>query len=358
MQNKTLLTEKKAIFNTSIQDTEIPPLQDGEVLLQIDKYALTSNNVTYAVIGFQVKYWDFFPASEPWGIVPVWGFATVTESKCEGLEVGEKVYGYFPMSQYLKIKAGKINAFSFMDISEHRQELSPIYNTYNREGKTLNFPEGVEDFMPITKPLFMTSFLINEFLKIENFFGAKNVIITSASSKTSLGLAFALSKLDHDHGKTIVGLTSSRNVDFVKETGLYDEVVNYDDVAEKINNTDTVIVDMAGSGKLNMQLYEFLGDNLKHLCKVGLTDWSAAQMDSKIPVARFFFAPTYAQGFFKQHGPAKAHEIMTKALYSFINTANEWIDLEYLTSFEDLQNTFTSMMKGEVDPRKGYIVKC
>ena len=221
MINKSLYTEKKAILNTSIKEEEMTSTADGEVILKIDKYALTSNNVTYAVIGYQVKYWDFFPAPEPWGKVPVWGFATVEESKCEGVEVGEKVYGYFPMSQYLKIKAGKVNQFSFMDISEHRQALAPIYNTYSREGKILNFPEGVEDFIPITKPLFMTSFLICEFLHLEDFFTSENVIITSASSKTSLGLAYTLKNIQKDHNKNVIGLTSTRNVEIVKETGLY-----------------------------------------------------------------------------------------------------------------------------------------
>ncbi len=357
MINKSLYTEKKAILNTSIKEEEMTSTADGEVILKVDKYALTSNNVTYAVIGYQVKYWDFFPAPEPWGKVPVWGFATVEESKCEGVEVGEKVYGYFPMSQYLKIKAGKVNQFSFMDISEHRQALAPIYNTYSREGEILNFPEGVEDFIPITKPLFMTSFSICEFLHLEDFFTSENVIITSASSKTSLGLAYTLKNIQKDHNKNVIGLTSTRNVEFVKETGLYNQVIDYKDVAAEVPSKDSVMVDMAGNGKLNLALYEQLGERLKHLCKVGLTDWSSANMESKIPVARFFFAPTYAQGFFKKHGPAKGNEITTKALYSFIETASKWIDLEYLSTFEDLQSTFTAMISGKVDPSKGYIIK-
>ena len=357
MKQKALYTEKNSILNTKVVDSEVPELEDGEVLMKIDKYALTSNNVTYAVIGYQIKYWDFFPAPEPWGIVPVWGFATVVESKAKGIEEGERIYGYFPMAGYLKIMAGKINPFSFIDVSEHRSELATVYNTYNREGKELKYPEGTEDYLPIAKPLFMTSFLINEFLNLENFFEAENIIITSASSKTSLGLAYCLSVLNNDHGKNIIGLTSTRNVTFVANTGLYNQVADYKDIKAKVSRTDTVIVDMAGNGQLNSDLFDHLGEKLKHLCKVGLTDWSKASIEVKIPVARFFFAPTYAAGFFKQHGPAKANEIMMSALSSFISTASEWIKLEYLDSFEALQTTFLEMVKGKVDPSKGYIVK-
>ncbi len=357
MINKSLYVEKKAILNTSIKINSINTLSENEVLLKIDKYALTSNNVTYAVIGFQVKYWDFFPAPEPWGIVPVWGFATVAESRHPDVQIGEKVYGYFPMSEYLIIKPGKITDFSIVDISTQRAAMAAIYNTYNREGMTLKYPDKVEDFLPIVKPLYVTSYLINEFLKNEDFFGAENVIITSASSKTAIGLAFTLKKLQTDHGKKIIGLTSTKNVDFVKRTGLYDEVIDYKNIASSISSKPSIIVDMAGNGALNMALFKQLNDNLKHLCNVGLTDWSKASLQSKIPVAKFFFAPTFAQIFFRKHGVLKGQEIVTKALNSFILTAKIWIDLEYLHSFEDLQSTFVAMINGNVDPSKGYIFK-
>ena len=35
----------------------------GQVLLRIDRFALTANNVTYGVAGDQIGYWQFFPPS-------------------------------------------------------------------------------------------------------------------------------------------------------------------------------------------------------------------------------------------------------------------------------------------------------
>lgn len=32
-----------------------------------------------AVMGDAVRYWEFFPADEPWGQIPVWGFAELVE---------------------------------------------------------------------------------------------------------------------------------------------------------------------------------------------------------------------------------------------------------------------------------------
>ena len=42
--------------------------------MRVDRFALTANNITYAVMGNQLKYWSLFPAPSGFGIVPVWGF--------------------------------------------------------------------------------------------------------------------------------------------------------------------------------------------------------------------------------------------------------------------------------------------
>ena len=54
-------------------------LEDGQVRVAIDKFAITSNNVSYAVSGDAIGYWRFFPAGEGWGKVTVWGFGDVVE---------------------------------------------------------------------------------------------------------------------------------------------------------------------------------------------------------------------------------------------------------------------------------------
>ncbi|MFX6226275.1 DUF2855 family protein, partial [Acinetobacter baumannii] len=77
------------------------------------------------------------------------------------------------------------------------------------------------------KPLVVTSFLIADFLEDNGFFGARQVLVSSASSKTSLGLAFCLKRLAA-HDIAVVGLTSPGNRTFVEEVGYFDRVVTYD----------------------------------------------------------------------------------------------------------------------------------
>src|SRR5689334_14380378 len=77
--------------------------------LRVDAFALTSNNITYAVFGAAMQYWDFFPTADPeaWGCVPVWGFAEVVESTSDACTVGERLYGYLPMASELVVEPGR-----------------------------------------------------------------------------------------------------------------------------------------------------------------------------------------------------------------------------------------------------------
>ena len=166
-----LQINKSNLFQSKTHKADIGHLEEGEVLFKINKFALTTNNITYAVTGSQLNYWNFFPINEDgWGIIPSWGFAEVIESKAEDIQTGEKVYGYFPMASHLKIKAGNISEHSISDMATHRQPMVAIYNTYNRLGMDIKYPASIQDYMPIFQPLFATSFLNYEYFKIERFF--------------------------------------------------------------------------------------------------------------------------------------------------------------------------------------------
>ena len=355
--NKTFLVHKTELNNTKISESEKPDLQEGEVLFKVDKYAMTTNNITYAVVGHKIGYWKFFPAEEPFGIVPVWGYADVTDSKHEGVRVGERFYGYFPMSNFLKIKAGKCSPFGITDGSEHRAELAPIYNSYSNTKSDISYNKEMEDYAPIIRPLFTTSFLNYQFLKTESFFEAEQIIITSASSKTAMGLAFMLKKNQNEDGKKVVGLTSPRNVEFVKSTGYYDEVITYDDLENDLNQKDSTVVDMAGNSKLLFRIYDFLGEKLKYSSLIGLTDWTSEKEFKELPRSKFFFAPAFAQQLFKEWGMGKANKEIANAGAEFTQAASKWMDLVYLNDFESLSELYHEMLKGKVDPKKGNIVK-
>lgn len=350
------LVNKSNLFKSQFDTSDTSELEAGEVLFRIDKYALTTNNITYAVVGHRMKYWDFFPVDEQWGIVPVWGFAEVVESKNESIAVGTRYYGYYPMSSYLKVKAGKVNPFGFTDISEHRQALASIYNFYTNTKMDPGYNQAKEDYMPIIKPLFATSFLNYYFLQESNFFEADQIAITSASSKTGLGLAYLLRHNKATDGKTVIGLTSKRNVEFVEKTGYYDQVIAYDDVIEQMPDKATTIVDMAGNADLLHKIYEAMGAQLKYISLIGLTDWQASKSSGKIPVAQLFFAPTHAENKIKEWGNETFTVRLSKSLKEFTADAASWMELAYINSKDATQELYLDMLNGKVNPSIGYII--
>lgn len=98
---------------------------ENEVVLKVDKFALTANNITYGVAGDMIGYWQFSPADLPNGNIPVWGMGTVVKSANAELNVGDRYYGYFPMASYLLVKPEKITSRGFVDGAAHRSQLPP-----------------------------------------------------------------------------------------------------------------------------------------------------------------------------------------------------------------------------------------
>ena len=127
-----VLVRRDAISVSEVRENPPPAIGPGEILLAVEQFAVTANNVTYAAIGEAMKYWDFFPAPDGFGIVPVWGHARVVASNADGFDVGERVYGYLPMASHLVVAPGAVKPGSFVDTAPHRQHLAAVYNQYRR----------------------------------------------------------------------------------------------------------------------------------------------------------------------------------------------------------------------------------
>ncbi len=208
------------------EDGEPPAPGDGEALLAVDRFGLSANNITYAKFGEAMSYWSFFPAPEGWGRMPVWGFATVAESRVEALPEGARIYGYLPPSSELLVRPARAGAQGFVDASAHRAALPAAYNSYQRTDGDPYYDAAREDQQMLLRPLFFTSWLIDDFLRDSELFGAGTVVLSSASSKTASGLAFLLSR---EGDAEVLGLTSAGAADFTRSLGVYDEVLRYDE---------------------------------------------------------------------------------------------------------------------------------
>lgn len=345
--NKEQLEEAKFVKESS------PVLTDGEILLKVEQYYLSSNNITYAVIGEKYKYWNFFPKEEPWGAIPVWAYLSVIESKHPTIEVGECFFGFAPMADSFKVCVGNYTAHGFSDRTAHREGLIALYNYYTKtEAKQLK-QEGI--FL-LTKITFPTSFLIHFFLEEEAFFDAQQIVITSASSKTALGLAFLLKKYQDKTGKDIIGITASKNKSFVEQSGYYDKVISYTEIKDVLPQKQSVVLDISGNVDVLVNINALLQEDLKHIARIGITDWTANKEFENFPNAVPFVVGDQYKKMLEKLGPQKTTELLMEEQHSFTASIQKIISLSYIKTVE-LPIFYQKLLKGTTNPKLGYIVQ-
>ena len=336
---------------------EAPPdLAPGQALLRVDAFALTANNVTYGVAGDALKYWDFFPSHDrEWGRIPVWGFADVVSTTHDGVADGTRVYGYLPMSTHLVVTPGRVEPLSFTDVAPRRASLPGAYNQYQRLDADPTHDPAHDDYRMLLWPLFFTSFVIDDFLEDNAFFGATTVIVSSASSKTAIGTAF---QLEQRKTVDVVGLTSERNVGFVEGLGVYDRVVLYDDV-DGLDQTQSVYVDIAGDASVRSAVHRAFGDRLAYSMMVGATHWdepAAAPVDLPGPAPSFFFAPTQISKRSKDWGRAGLGDRVASAWGRFVEFCDGWVQIRHGHGPEAVEQTYLEVLEGRGDPTVGHIL--
>jgi hypothetical protein len=331
--------------------------QPGEILCRVERFALTANNITYGVFGDQIGYWRFFPAEAPWGRIPVWGHARVLASGHPQIGAGERLFGYMPMSSHARFTVGRLDADSLIDAAPHRAELPPTYNRY------LRLPAGAgdrrgEDLYALFRPLFMLSFLVTDFLGEQQLFGARRAILSSASSKTALGLAQILAA-DRPGGIEVIGLTSPRNAAFVRATGYYDQVVDYAAIDQLPLQPGAVFIDMAGNAETLAAVHHRLGDQLKHSCLVGATHWdqrAAAATALPGPRPQFFFAPDRIRQRVHDWGRAEFDRRYNGQLQRFLGSIEPWFRLREVDGGEPALAAYRRLLAGDTDPAEGCLL--
>ena len=359
---QTIWVKKAALSETHLHQEAFPPLGDGEVRLRIESFSVTANNITYAVIGDMFGYWNFFPAQDDFGVVPMWGHAVVDESRHPDITAGERVYGYLPMGSHLDVLPGKISNGGFTDMAAHRQPMSPIYNQYARLNADPEHDPSKEAERMLFGPLFKTGFLIEAMFRRENWFGAQSLIMTSASSKTAMGLASVTKDLSPDIKR--IGMTSAGNMDFVKATGLYDDVIAYDDVSS-LPKTPSVSVDFAGNSNLLRRIHEALDDQLKYSCLVGATHVDARGANSAGraggslpgPAPILFFAPDHAVATVQELGAKGFGEAVARSWKSFLGAVDGVVDIDERNGLARAADAFVDTLRGKTDPQKGIIIR-
>lgn len=346
---RELHISKSDILATELVDIPQAPLAPGAARLKLDLFALTSNNVTYAAMGEgMLGYWDFFPAPEGFGKVPVWGFATVTESNAPDIAIGARYYGYYPLAESLDVIPKK-TATGFIDTAPHRAAKAVLYNIYTETSADPAYDAKFEPEQTLFRPLYGTGWWAADCITQS---AAKSVVFSSASSKTALATAHQLRKLG---GAELIGLTSPGNEAYVRDSGLYDRVVLYADAAALKVEAPATYVDYLGRAELTRAVHTALGSALTRSIIIGLTDWAAPRGGEPLPGPKpeFFFVPTYAAERLK--ADASLGGAMVRDLRAFYPASHAFVSVQRIAGAGAIQAAWTSLASGHIPPREGLV---
>jgi hypothetical protein len=350
------LTKRDDLHECRLAELEAGPLEPGQAALRVDSFGLTTNNITYAVFGDAMSYWDFFPAEDGWGRVPVWGFAEVEDAGDTGLEKGARIFGYLPPSSVLVVTPHNADERGFVDAAPHRAELPSPYNSYAFvDAMPVYEPEHEAEQM-LLWPLFYTSFLLDDFLGGERLYGAATVVLSSASSKTALGAAFQLAQRE---GVEVVGLTSPERVGFVEDLGIYGSVVGYPEV-DSLPTEPAVYVDMSGDAAVRAAVHEHYGDALRHDAVIGATHFERLAPEEARslpgPEPKFFFAPDQVHKRTAEWGREGLDSRFAEAWGPFIEWAGGWLEVVTGEGGDAVKAAYLELLDGRTDPSVGHVL--
>ncbi|KAF2174081.1 hypothetical protein M409DRAFT_16354 [Zasmidium cellare ATCC 36951] len=269
-----------------------PSLEDGSILIRSALVSLTANNLSYAHLGAVLNWWDAYtvPSSLPapysddsqYGIVPVWGYAEILESKISGLTPGQILFGFWPSHDLpvaLRLKSADDCPGHFIEITDSRQNLMNLYNRYILRPDIT--PSSVSASTPQTDSLAWQSIFLGAGRYISRYvFGSppihpglgslpwtaedadmsQAVIVSlSASGKTARVFQDALvgEREDKDGPLGWIGVTAGNGKGLIPQTKRFEtKIVGYEDITsetlmrwiEGLKPKRLIIIDFASRG--------------------------------------------------------------------------------------------------------------
>lgn len=342
----------------AIENTQ---LQDGEVMIAVDKVALTANSISYALAGKSglMRFLDLFPAPKGLGRIPCWGYGDVLHSKNPEVKTGQRLYGFFPLSSHIIVKPSNVTRSQFTDGQECKKVVAPFYSEYQFTAQQPGYNTNFENITMLFQPLFGTSYLLENYLIDHDFYGAEQVIVTSASSKTAMGFGYLLKK-NHREKCRSIGLTSAANVDFVKGLNCFDEVLCYDDVTKINQQASSVLFDVAGNREVQQKVHQHLGEGILYSGTVGKTHWDANEPPVKShvkgPAPVFWSGPDQLMKMRNASGADVLMQGMQGSMVDFLTSASGWIKMKTSTGEAEVQQCLLDFLNGQINANEGCIL--
>lgn len=339
---------RDALDQARIATEALPQLNpDINVVLQIERFALSANNMTYASEGAALGYWSLFPSEPGWGRIPVWGDAVVRESAVPEIRAGTRLFGLMPMASFVGMSV-EARGRGVREVSARRKALNPVYNRYQRVAPIAAVETREADLF--FRPLLAASYALAETLRASAFHDAETLVMLSASSRTALGTAMLVR-----NAIPTLGLTSARNRAFVERTGLYDTVGVYGDWHLSGAAGRCVVLDFAGNAELERQIRQRIGARLVNYVRIGSTHRGQAATIAEAD--DFFFAPAAIEQIVAERGAAAFEAAMEETIIRFARISRPWTDYVYLDTPAVLRVTVAELASGVAAPDKILIAR-
>jgi len=348
----TLLVDRRSFGTTRLVEEAETELAPDHVRLSIEHVALTANNITYAQSGDKLAYWDFYPVTADWGNVPAMGYAGVSESNVDGVAVGSRYYGWYPMSTSVDIRAAPTRD-GFRDDGAHREPHAAVYRGFTATDRdALATTAEDEPRHALLRGLFATGFLADAFFASDDYRGAEQAVVLSASSKTAIGYAASAQRTG---AVRCIGVTSPGNADFVRRLGYYDQVVTYDGLAD-IPVVPSVVIDMAGLGSAVATVHAHLRDDVRYSMVVGKSHHDSPRaIVEHGPKPKMFFAPGVVAQRLVDWGAADYQRRLREGVTAFIADSHAWLTVDERRGPTAVQAAWSELYSGDVAPSVGLV---
>lgn len=324
----------------------LPPPGQGQVVLAVERFGLSSNNLTYALLGDMLGHWAPFPAAAGWGRVPVWGAATVVAGDPAVALVGARFVGYLPMATRVMMRAVAAHP-GLRDVSVERTGMLPLYRELRRIDIDPTWSDDLIDAEVLMLPVYKPAGLLDDDLRRA---GTRHVVISSASSKTSMGIA----RLLVDRGVHVTGLSGRARAQTAASVGAFAQVLPYDDLDAIPVSEDTTYVDVAGDPAVARAVHERLGSALSHSIAVGGSHLAALggppAPDPTLPgppIVRFSVGQREVE-LTEQLGRAAVDQIEQDARQVLVPWADRTLRVQHVDGLEAARDAWTRIGLGNL----------
>jgi hypothetical protein len=338
-----------------VVDEAVRPPVGGEVLLAVQRFAVASNNLTYALLGDQLGHWAPFPAaSAGWGRVPAWGHAVVIDCDPALTAVGTRWSGYLPMATHFVVRAER-HGDRLRAVSPERAGMLPLYRDLSPV-VTGEADDGERAAVAVAMLPGVASALIDDMVTGT---GIGRVVVSSATSKTALTSALLLSR----RGIEVVGITSHPHVEAAWRAGVYDTVVAYEDVDTIASSSDAVYLDVAGRSTVTAAVHSRLGPSLRRSIAVGGSHRAASngtgQQPPPVPpgppIERFNTGERRVE-LVTEFGERMVTDLEDRARRAVVDWASTHVHVPVTAGVENTPQVWERIVRGDVAPLTAPVV--